>query len=135
MNAPAKSFGPKAGGTYSAKARARWGTVPDWIAQLALAADMAPSQGELGKRLGVDASAISGVIGKTYAGRFDYVEALVRGKLMSATVDCPVKHTISRDDCARFQKLPFSAASPERAQLFRACRAGCPNALGGKHAS
>lgn len=138
MSSGSKVVGPKDGGTYIDRARKRWGNVPDWVMVLATHADQlagaGSSQADLADRIGCKASAVSAVIGKTYAGKYEHMEALVRGALMSATVECPLLGKIPRNDCAKNQKLPFSAASPERARLFRACRSGCPHAFGGSNA-
>ena len=126
-------FGPKTGGSYFAKARERWGErMPEWIAVLAREADAAPSQGELGTRLGLPAATVSAAIGKTYPGKMDAIEARVRGVLMSERVTCPVLGSICRKTCMDVQKQPFSTASPARAQLYVACRKPCPNFIGGK---
>lgn len=139
MSLATKSIGPKGGGTYVAKALARWSNVPDWVMQLAMHADLLAKSGsslaDLADRVGCHRTAITSAIGKTYAGRYEHLEALVRGSLMSATVDCPVLNKLSRAECAKNQKLPFSGCSPARAQLFRACRGGCPHAFGGNNAS
>jgi hypothetical protein len=136
VSAAGKIVGPKAGGTYVERVRQRWVSVPDWVNVLAMHADLLAKSGsgvaDLADRLGCKASAVSAVIGKTYAGRYDHMEALVRGALMSEKVECPLLGSVNRADCAKNQKLPFSAASPERAKLFRACRSGCLHAFGGQ---
>jgi hypothetical protein len=127
-----QTFGPKSGASYEAIAKARWPVPPDWVLVLARHADKATSQGELAKRLEVNsASLISAVIGNKYKGRLSGIEAKVRGKLMSATVACPVLGVIGRDACADFQSRKFSAANPQLVKLRRACP-GCPNALEAK---
>jgi hypothetical protein len=125
-----RSYGPKEGGNYETRARMRWGDdCPDWVLVLARTADSVASQTELGKKLNVSPASISAVIGKTYPGKLDAIEAKVKGALMSATVTCPVMGEIGRDVCAENQCMPFTAANPTRAQIWRACRAGCPNAI------
>lgn len=126
---PAKQYGPKEGGTYVDRAAARWGEAPDWVGMLANAADAAPSLNDLAKRLGIAGASISAVIGRTYPGKLDSIEAKVRGLLMSARVSCPVMGEIGRDACADYQRMPFATSNPSRAQLYRACRSGCENAL------
>jgi len=126
-----KKFGPKDGGSYVARARAAWGAgLPDWVEALAIAADNAPSQAELNKKLKLkSASVISGVIGKSYPGKTDKIEAVVRGALMNETVKCPVLGAIARNDCVTNQKKKFTTANPRAVQLWQACRGGCPHAL------
>ncbi len=129
----ANKFGPKDGGSYLVRARERWGKVlPDWVEALARAADTAPSQGDLGARLGLPAATISAAIGNTYPGRTDAIEARVRGALMAMKVECPVLGPIGRKTCMDTQRLPFSSASPSRAQLYIACHKPCRNFVGGK---
>ncbi len=126
-------YGPKTGGSYLARAQERWGrTLPEWVAVLAAAADNAASQSDLGRRLGVSPAAISAVIGNTYPGKRDRIEARVRGALMQAKVSCPILGPIGRQTCMDAQELPFSSANPMRAQLYGACRKPCPHYLGGK---
>jgi hypothetical protein len=140
MKRPAKSKGPKDGGTYLERARQRWGSaLPDWVAVLARAADAEVAKGgsltSLGKRVGVLGYRVSAVIGKTYpAGpALLRIEETVRGKLMGARVSCPaLGMTIGRDQCAAFQSQRFSAASPASVRLARTCP-DCPNAIGGSH--
>lgn len=126
-----KKFGPKKGGSYVDTAKLRWGTpLPDWIEALAVAADAAPSQTTLNARLKFQApSVISGVLNKTYPGKLDRIEAVVRGALMAQVVRCPVLGSIGRDVCVESQKRKFTSASPTTARLWSACRNGCPNAL------
>lgn len=124
--------------SYVARATERWGTLPDWIAAVADAADAEIGKGgtltSLGKMVGLTGAQISGALGKTYppGAAFKRIEATVRGKLMSAQVQCPaLGMTIGRDQCAGYQRQKFSAASPMSMRLARACPV-CPNAIGGK---
>lgn len=131
-----KPHGPKDGGSYLARAQQRWSPVPDWVAVLARKLDATVaaggSQGTVAKALDLkSASLISAVIGKTYQGRMDRIEAKVRGTYMSATVECPVLGVIGRDVCAHHQVQKFSASSPQSAQLHRACPV-CPHNLDAK---
>jgi hypothetical protein len=125
----AKNYGPKDGGSYRDRAHERWENCPDWIDALAAAAENARSQTELGKRLGLASSTVSAVIGNTYPGNIDRIEARVRGVLMNARIQCPVMGEIARNRCIDFQELPFSGANPQRAQIWKACRAPCPHAF------
>lgn len=132
-----KKTGPASGGTYLARAMIAWtAKKPDWVKTLAMAADAEAAKGgslrTLGDRLTISGSTLSAVLGKTYAGNLDRIEAKVRGKLMSAIVDCPaLGMDISRADCANNQTMKASTASPDRFKLARACPK-CPNFLGGK---
>ena len=122
-----------AGLSFTEKAAEAWSDlstgsgVPDWIAELALVAD---TEGLAGaeRRIGYSRSAISTVLNRKYAGDIDRVEQMVRGALMAMTVECPVLGEIGRDRCLSEQHEPFRATSAFRAQLYHACRNGCPHA-------
>jgi len=132
----ARSLGSRSGKSYLARAVESWGAaLPDWARALAETADLYRDAGkslsDLGHRVGLHNSVVSSVIGKKYTGRYDTIEAKVRGALMDATVVCPVEGTIGRDRCAANQSLKFSAANPSRAKFPFACK-GCPNRMGAK---
>lgn len=130
---PSDKFGPKSDTDYVSRAVKCWGgEPPDWVLALARAADAASSQVDLGRRIDIPASSISAVLGNSYPGGTRMIEQRVRGALMNAQVDCPVLGGIRRNLCLDHQKQPFSAASPTRAQLYRACRKPCINYIGGK---
>ncbi|MBX3580799.1 MAG: transcriptional regulator [Rhizobiaceae bacterium] len=101
------------------------GDAEDWLLELAAFADQ---QGLAGaeKRIGYSRSAISNVLAGKYTGDTARVAEMVRGALMAATVECPILGEIGRDRCLQEQKEPFRATSRHRAQLFHACRGGCP---------
>jgi len=99
---------------------------PDWLLELASFADREGLAGAE-KRIGYSRSAISNVIADKYTGDLGRVEEMVRGALMSLTVDCPVLGEIGRDRCLQEQKEPFRATSRHRAQIYHACRGGCPH--------
>lgn len=116
-----------AGATFVDKATAIYGApLPDWIEELARLADR-DGLGGAEKAINYSRSAISTVLAGKYRGDMSRVEAMVRGALMSETVDCPVLSTIGRDRCLTEQKEPFRATSRHRAELFHACKT-CPNA-------
>lgn len=108
------------------RARAAWTSgVPEWVAALAAACDKS-SQGKVAQRLGISSAAVNQVLGASYKGRIDRVEARVRGELMRETVACPVLGEISRRECLDHQRRKFAATNPMRVQLYRACK-DCPN--------
>ncbi len=123
---PARNSRPN-GPSFAEKASAAWRPMPDWIAELAALADR---EGLIGaeKRIGYSRSAVSVVLNGKYRGDLGRVEEMVRGALMAANVDCPVLGEIGRDRCLNEQNEPFRATSAFRAQLYHACRNGCPNA-------
>jgi len=113
--------------TFAEKAAEAWGVVPDWIVELAAMADTSGLKGAA-KAIGYTGGLVSGVLNNKYAGDVGAVEQRVRGALMGVVVDCPVLGEIGRDHCLQEQQTPFRATSAHRAQLFHACRNGCPNA-------
>lgn len=128
MNRGPVSGSRQDGRSFVDKATAAQGGSPqDWLLELARVAD---NEGLAGaeKRIGYSRSAISNVINGKYAGDLSRFEQMVRGALMSLHVECPVLGTIGRDRCLTEQKEPFRATSRHRAQLYHACRNGCPNA-------
>lgn len=135
MSSHAKSLGSRSGKSYVERASDAWGRMPDWVAALASAADQYRAQGkslsDLGRLVGLHNSVVSATIGGTYTGRFETIEAKVRGALMNATVVCPVEGEIGRDRCASNQALKFSAANPARARFPLACKS-CVNRVGGQ---
>jgi hypothetical protein len=111
---------------FVSKAQTAWGDpLPDWIGELAKLADAEGLAGAAG-RIGYSRSAISNVLAGKYPGDLGRISGMVRGALMSATVTCPVLGEIGRDRCLTEQREPFRATSAFRAQLYHACRGGCP---------
>jgi hypothetical protein len=125
MRGPARGS-VRADKTMREKAVEAWGTVPDWVAELAALADREGLRGAE-KRVGYSASAISTVINARYRGDMARVEETVRGALMGQVVACPILGEIGRDQCLAWQKKPFAATSSMRAAVYRACRTGCPH--------
>jgi len=123
---PQKNSRPS-GASFAEKAILAWGEpLPDWVAALA---ELADREGLAGaeKKIGYSRSAVSTVLSAKYRGDMDRVADMVRGALLSATVDCPVLGEIGRDRCLTEQKEPFRATSRFRTQLFHACKT-CANA-------
>lgn len=121
--------------TFVEKAAAAWGETPDWITELAAIADQL-GQKKAADMIGYTAGLVSAVLNAKYAGDMQGVEESVRGALMGLKVECPILGEIGRDHCLKEQKEPFRATSAFRAQIYHACRNGCPNARlkGGKNA-
>lgn len=113
--------------TLVEKASAAWGEAPDWIVELAQIADQV-GQKKAAEMIGYTAGLVSAVLNAKYAGDMVGVEERVRGALMGLKVECPVLGDIGRDRCLQEQKQPFRATSAFRAQIYHACRGGCPNA-------
>ncbi|MCK5606028.1 hypothetical protein KAR91_29285 [Candidatus Pacearchaeota archaeon] len=104
-----------------------WGDdLPEWVRVLATECDLT-NQSKVGKKLNYSGSMISQVLRKKYKGNLAAIESAVRGQLLQATVDCPVLDAILSSTCLENQRKPFSAASPQRVQLYHACNGGCPH--------
>lgn len=109
------------------KANEAWGELPDWVSELAQAADQF-GQKSVAEKIGYSNGLVSQVLNKKYGGDMQGVEERVRGALMGLMVECPILGPIDRNRCLQEQKEPFRATSAFRAQIFHACRGGCPNA-------
>jgi len=135
-----KTRGPANGKSYTENAKRRWeGQPPDWVMSLASALDAEVAGGGNQKTLNrklrfSNSSVISAVINNTYPGPMAKPEAVVRGALMKANVQCPaLGFEISRDACAQNQSAKFASCNPMRARFKAECPA-CPNSLKGAKA-
>lgn len=95
----------------------------------------ASTQSQVAERIGYSAGAVSSVLAGTYNGNLERVRQAVEGALMASTVECPVIGEMPRQRCVEHQRTPFTPTNPARVQLYRACRAGCPHALGAAKSS
>ena len=121
--------------TFEEKSLAAWGPErPDWVLELAQVADLEGLKGAE-RRVGRASSTLSQVLSNSYAGDVGKIEERVRGALMALTVECPVLGEIGRDRCLDEQSKDFVATSAMRAQLYRACRSGCPHSKHTKHST
>ena len=109
------------------------GAPPEWVIALAEACQ-GSTQAAVASRLGYSPAVVSQVIKGSYKGDLTRVEAAVRGAFMSECVMCPVLGEIGRDVCLAHQRRGFDATSAVRARLYRACRGGCANFIGGQDA-
>lgn len=120
--------------SFAAKAEAAWAPAPEWVSRLAEEADRS-SLAAVAKRVNYSAPTVSQVISNSYPGKIAKVEEMVRGALMAAVVNCPVKGEMGRDVCLRWQDKPFAATSPDRTRMYQACRSGCPHSKHTKETS
>jgi hypothetical protein len=98
----------------------------DWMQLLRDAVDRLGSITAVADRIGYSRTALSLVLSGKYGDRD--TTALARAVLTRLdVVQCPVFGEIAGDDCRSHQAAPFSAANPQRIQLYRACRSGCPH--------
>lgn len=111
---------------HIAKARDAWGAVPDWVLTLAEAC-VASSQSAVAKRIEYSPATVSQVLSNTYRGDLTRVAEMVRGALMSETVVCPILGDLTLNRCLDWQGKPQVVTSALRANMFKACRAGCPH--------
>ena len=107
------------------KAVAAWGVnMPDWIKALAEACDEAGLR-KTALKLNASPAIVSLAISNKRE-KLDFIKAKVEAVLMVTMVACPVRGIMGRDECLREQAKPFSSVNPQRVQLYRACRDGCP---------
>lgn len=107
------------------KAAAAWGVaLPDWIKALAEACDEAGLR-KTALKLNASPAIVSLAISNKRE-KLDFIKAKVEAVLMITMVSCPVRGIMGRDECLREQAKPFSSVNPQRVQLYRACRDGCP---------
>lgn len=110
------------------KARRAWGAeLPDWVEQLAMVCDRS-SMNAAAARLEVSNGVVSQVLNAKYPGNLKRVETTVRGRLMNATVVCPVVGELAIDQCQTHQKRK-RVTCHEHLMFWRACRGGCPNSF------
>lgn len=126
IRGPQKDARP-AGQSFVDKVSNSYEKLDEWLIELASLADREGLAGAA-KRIGYSKAAVSTVLNGKYAGDVDRVEQMVRGALMAEQVDCPVLGDIGRDRCLSEQKEEFRGTSAFRAQLYHACRGGCPHA-------
>lgn len=99
---------------------------PSWIAALRAECERT-SQRATAERLGVSPSMINQVLNGAYKADTKRLEALVRGELMAWSVECPVVGEITMRQCQDYQRQPLVVVNPQRVDLYRACRNGCPH--------
>ena len=111
--------------TNREKAEAAWGSpLPGWVEKLAAACD-ATSVRKVAADMEVSPAIVSLAIRNKHHAPLDFIENKVKSLLNLAIVPCPVLGMITRHDCRRNQKKPFSTINPLEVQLFRSCRNGC----------
>ncbi|CCO22205.1 hypothetical protein [Maridesulfovibrio hydrothermalis] len=103
-------------------AKLSWGNPPDWILALGQTCDELKSQHQTAKRIGYSATAVNQLLKNKYPGNLGKVEDKVRAALMTDKVECPVLGEINSTQCLDTQVRPFSAASSQRVQLWKACQ-------------
>ncbi|CUW41104.1 putative transcriptional regulator [Magnetospirillum sp. XM-1] len=113
--------------TAIARARAAWGeSIPAWVLALAEECDRTSAK-RAATLVQYSPATVSYVLSNTYRGDLAKVEQVVRGRLMAATVACPLVGDLATDLCMRHQSAEWSPHNPQRIAFYRACRAGCPH--------
>ena len=98
----------------------------EWIETLRAECERT-SQSRAAARLGVSPAMVNQALRGKYKGNLARLERLVRGELMKETVTCPVLGEIGAKRCLDEQARRFASTNPQRVQLYRACRNGCPH--------
>lgn len=109
------------------KARMAWGKdLPDWISGLAHQCN-ATSQTRVASMLGVSATQISQVIGRTYQGRFDNLRDRYLGVFEAEVVACPALGLLPLNTCRdwRQKSARLHSANAQNVMMYRACKK-CP---------
>lgn len=99
---------------------------PTWMTELEQRTALS-SQRKVAEELGVSAAMVNQVLKGTYTGNLDTLRIKVEGAYMDQCVACPVLGRLPVHECEANQGRPFTASNPQRVQLYRACRAGCPH--------
>lgn len=81
------------------------------------------SQRSVAQRMGYSNTVVNQVLNGVYPGDLARVQAAVEGALLNAEVDCPVLGSISRAQCVKYQRMPFTPTNPANVQLYRTCPA------------
>lgn len=85
------------------------------------------SQRKVAEELGVSPSMINQALKGVYPGDLDRLKRRVEGRYLNQTVNCPILGEIPLDRCQFHQEREFAATNPQRVELYRACRSGCPH--------
>ena len=86
------------------RAREAWGkATPEWIVLLASHCD-ASNQTAVAKQLAKSGPYISRILSKTYAGSYDEAERLVRSRLGTEEVPCPLWGNIPLESCMNLRR-------------------------------
>ena len=112
---------------------ANWPEVPspmpkNWLEVLLDACEKS-SKAAVARQLGVSSSMVIQALKGEYKGNIGRLQTLVEGSLMGQAVTCPVMGEMPKHRCQEHQDRDpkFATANPFKAQLFIACRSGCPH--------
>lgn len=114
--------------TNAEKAKIAWGeNIPEWIRILAQSCDQS-NQKRAAKAIGYSTTVVNQVLANKYPADLDAIRIKVEGALLGHTVFCPELGELRADICLNHQAAKFAATNHLRVRLYKACRAGCPNA-------
>ena len=85
------------------------------------------SQAQVAKKIEYSSATLSLVLKGEYKGNIENVQQAVEKHLMRVTVICPILGEITKIICEKQRNKPFSSASRQSVELFKACKE-CINA-------
>jgi len=80
------------------------------------------SQAKIARQLGYSSATISLFLKGKYKGSEKNLQDAVEKHLLKITVICPILGEITKLDCGKYQQKPFSCASRQSVELFKACK-------------
>lgn len=80
------------------------------------------SQAKIAKQLGYSSATISLFLKGTYKGSEKNLQEAVEKHLLKVTVICPILGEITKLECSYYQQKPFSCASRQSVEIFKACK-------------
>jgi hypothetical protein len=100
----------------------------NWLEVLRLTCETT-TKAAVARQLGVSPAMVGLALKGEYKGNMTRLQTLVEGSLMSQTVTCPVMGEMPKHKCQEHQDRDpkFATANPFKAQLYIACRSGCPH--------
>ncbi len=97
---------------------------PDCLRALEEAYAEKESYRKVGDQIGYSPAAVCQLLkGKYAAKNVSRVEAAIRARLLSETVECPALGEIPMRACLEWQAKPFAATNHQRVQMYQACQA------------
>lgn len=80
------------------------------------------TQAQIATLIGYSPATVSLVLNGEYKGNEENVKDAVEKHLLKVTVDCPILGEITKLDCGGYRQRPFSSASRQSVELFKACK-------------
>ena len=97
----------------------RWHTIDDKTGEVKSMVTIEDRGGALSGR-------VTQILRKQYAAAMDRIEERVRGVFMDGRVECPALGAVAAHECQDWRAAArvFNSGSPQKRQMYRACR-GC----------